>query len=292
MSRFFFSFLFVFVFVFAISAQQPRLYRGEPHVPYIFEPYLADYVYKGVVAGVPLKFMSSSTRITELKNEWQEDQKIALDVLDFFPADDERDEFRNVEITSRIDLATGLLRSLSATFGDRPNIRVTANFSADGSIVVTGTDGKRTKQQVYTSQEKIYPCTFSNAFLSYLPLNDGFAGTFTCVDIDAEKRSSKDALKFTRRTLRVVGTERVTVPAGTFDCYKLSDEAEELKYNADGSIKEKRPVKLGQFDEEKLWKNVFSGLWIDKASRKLVKAELNSKIGSIVVELQPVGRSL
>lgn len=288
-----FSLVLVLVFIVAAaaSAQQPRLYQGEPHVPFIFEPYLADYVYKGVIGGVPLKFLSSSTRVIELADEWQEDQKIALDVLDYFPDDDrDRDDYRNVEITSRIDLATGLLRSLSATFGNRPDIRVTADINGNGTIVVTGTDGKKTKQKTYTTHEKIYPCTFSNAFLSYLPLDDSFAGTFTCVDIDAEKGSGKDALKFTRRTLRVVGSERVTVPAGTFDCYKLLDQAEELKYGADGSIKEKKPLKFAQFDEKRLWKNVFSGLWIDKKTRKLVKAELDLKIGSIVVELQPSGR--
>ncbi len=292
MSKFSFVFILVFICsVASVSAQQPKLFQGEPNVPFIFEPYLADYVYKGVIAGIPLKFLSSSTRIIELENEWQEDQKIALDVLDYFPSDnDEREDFRNVEITSKIDLATGLLRSLSATFGNRPDVRVSVDLTRDGKITVTGTDGKRTQQRVYENREKIYPCTFSNAFLSYLPLNDNFAGTFACVDFDAEKRTSKDALRFTRRTLRVVGSERVTVAGGTFDCYRLSDEAEELKYNPDGSVKEKKPVKFGQFDEKKLWKNVFSGLWIDKASRKLVKAELNFKIGSIVVELQPSGR--
>lgn len=166
------------------------------------------------------------------------------------------------------------------------------SFAEDGRIVVTGTDGDRTERKVYDNREKIYPCSFSNAFLSYLPLNDNFAGTFTCVDIDGDNTSSKNPLRFTRRTLRVVGSETVKIDAGIFECYKLSDESEEIKYNADGTIKAKKKVTNSKFDEERIWRNVYSGLWIDKRTRKVIKAELNFKIGNIVVELQRPNRNL
>lgn len=281
----------ILVFAFAANAQAPRLYQGEPHIPYIFEPYQADYVYRAKFAGMPFKFLSSSTRIIEVADAWEEKQKISLDLLDYFPdKDGDREDYREVELTQNIDLKTGLLRSISGTFGNKPEMRMTVSFADDGKITVTGTDGKRTQQKVYENREKIYPCTYSNAFLSYLPLDDNFAGTFTCVDIDGDSTSAKNALRFTRRTLRVVGSETVRIDAGTFDCYKLSDEAEEIKYNADGTIKSKKKISNSQFDENKIWRNVYSGLWIDKRTRKVVKAELNFKIGDIVVELQRSGK--
>ncbi len=270
-----------------IVSQPARLYQGEPHIPYLFEPYQADYIYKGKIVGVPFKFLTTSTRIIELKDEWEETQKIRLEFMDYFPdQSSDREAFREIEITSNIDLKTGLLKSLSGTFANKPDARLFVSFAEDGKIVVTETDGKRTERKVYENHEKIYPCTFSNAFLSYLPLDDSFSGAFSCVDLNSDNLSDKNKIRFSRRTLRVVGSENVKIDAGTFDCYKLADETEDIKYNADGTIKAKKKVSSGQFDENKFWRNIYSNLWVDKKSRKVIKAALNFKLGNLTVEMQ------
>jgi len=287
----------VFVFVTSVFGQcvkpETRLYLGEPHVPYLFQPYKADYVYRGKIVGLPFKFLRTSANIVELQDRWEETQKIRLDVLDYFPDQkNDRDAFRDIEITSTIDLKTGLLKSLSGTFSNKRDFKMVVSFAEDGKIVATETDGKRTQQKTYENHEKIYPCTFSNTFLSFLPLDDNFSGTFGCVDIDGDSESAKDKIRFTRRTLTVIGSETVTIDAGTFDCFKLADRSEEVKYNSDGTIKSKKQLSNNQFDPNKVWRNVYSSLWVDKKTRKVIKAELNFKIGKLTVEMQKPRRDL
>lgn len=252
-----------------------KMFSGEEYMPYIFEPYRADYVFRGKIAGIKFKLFSFSTRIVELEDEWEETQFHRLP----FPDED----FQDVMITSSIDLKTGLLKKMVTRTGK--NITQTIEIG-DGKIFVTETDGRKTEQISFDAKEKLYPCSFSNTFLSYLPLNDNFAASFACFSTD-ETDSGKPKIRFEKRTLRVVGTEIVSTPAGTFECYKLADDAEEIKYNKDGSVKEKKKRANRDFDEKKFWANFYNNMWIDKKTRKVVKAELNFKIGNVTVELQP-----
>jgi hypothetical protein len=93
--------------------------------------------------------------------------------------------------------------------------------------------------------------------IACLPLAEGYATTFRNFDVQAQKEKLM--------ALKVAGVESVTVPAGTFDSYKV-----ELS-SADGGS-DKRTI------------------WIAKDSRKAVKVEavLASMGGAILtMELQP-----
>ena len=255
--------------------------------PYLFEPYQARYVFQGKLVGIPLRLFSFSTRITELDKEWQETQNYRLEIMDTLGVG--QPELHEVEISSEIDLKTGLLRKLSARFPSIPGGMSEADFSKPGKIVISESDGKRSREILLDARQPIYPCSFSNAFLSYLPLSDSFSGSFSCVEIDIDENSNKPILRFSKRTLRVVGSETVTISAGKFDCYKLADDAEEIKYNKDGTIKAKKRSGMREFDPESFWKNFYNNIWIDKATRKLVKGQLSFKYGDLTVELQPSG---
>lgn len=259
--------------------------------PYLFEPYQARYVFEGKLVGIPLRLFSFSTRVTELDKEWQETQNYRLEIMDMLGLG--QPDLHEVEISSVIDLKTGLLRKLTARFPGISNERSEADFSEPGKIIISESDGKRSREILFDAQQPIYPCTFSNAFLSYLPLSDSFTGSFGCVEIDREENSNKPVIRFSKRTLRVVGSEIVSIAAGQFDCYKLADETEEIKYNKDGTIKTKKRAGNREFDPESFWKNFYNNIWIDKATRKVVKGQLSFKHGELTVELQPSGgRSL
>ena len=255
--------------------------------PYLFEPYQARYVFQGKLVGIPLRLFSFSTRITELDKEWQETQNYRLEIMDTLGLG--QPDLREVEISSAIDLKTGLLKKLSARFPGIPGGISEADFSKSGKIVISESDGKRSREILLDAPQPFYPCTFSNAFLSYLPLSNSFSGSFGCVEIDRDENSNKPTIRFSKRTLRVVGSETVTISAGTFDCYKLADETEEIKYNKDGTIKAKKRSGMREFDPESFWKNFYNNIWIDKATRKVVKGQLSFKHGDLTVELQPSG---
>jgi hypothetical protein len=71
-----------------------------------------------------------------------------------------------------------------------------------------------------------------------LPLNDDFAASFTCFSLD-ETGSGKPN------------------PAGNFECYKLADNVEEIKYDKEVSVKEMKKKKQ-LFDEDKFWANFYN----------------------------------
>lgn len=254
-----------------------KFFQGEDYMPFIFEPYRAEYVFRGNIIGLNFNFFHFSTDIVELSDQWQETQKWRITLPD--------EEPQNIEIISHIDLKTGLLIKLIANFGKYSS----EYLIGDTAIEAVAANGKKTKQISFANREKIYPCSFSNTFLSYLPLNENFAGSFVCFQPDEDK-NGKPIVSFHKRTLHVFGTERITVDGGTFDCYKLADETEEIKYNADGSVKKKKRRENKSFDEEKIWKSFYSNSWIDKRTRKFVKGELKFKYGAIAVELQKSSR--
>ena len=59
----------------------------------------------------------------------------------------------------------------------------------------------------------------ANDVIAHLPLADGYTASFLNFDVQSQKASV--------RQLRVAGTERVTVPAGTFDCIKVELSADD-----------------------------------------------------------------
>jgi hypothetical protein len=255
--------------------QKPlKQFTGEDFMPYLFEPYQAEYVFKGKLIGLSFRLFSFSTKILELPDEWQETHFIRLSKT---PDAD----FQNIKITSNIDLKTGLLKKMVAETGK--NIVSTIEIR-DGNIFVSEMVGKKSKSFSFPAKEAIYPCNYSNTFLSYLPLNDDFAGSFTCLALD-ETDSGKPKIRLSKRTLRFVGTENVSTPAGNFECYKLADQVEELKYDKAGNVKERKKKKQ-IFDEDKFWANFYNNTWIDKKTRKVVKAELKFKVGKLTAELQ------
>ena len=92
--------------------------------------------------------------------------------------------------------------------------------------------------------------------IASLPLADGYSLTFRNFDVLKQKPQMKQ--------LKVLGSESVTVPAGTFDAYKLEIVADN--------------------DADK------QTVWIDKATRKVLKisAVLPNLNGAILTtELTP-----
>jgi hypothetical protein len=117
------------------------------------------------------------------------------------------------------------------------------------AIEVTFADNKATGKMTMNGQEKPITADLGGALfadgagandvLAALPLAEGYTTTFRNFDIMSQKVNP--------RQLTVVGSEKVTVPAGTFDAWKV-----EIK-PADGSTGES------------------TTLWVDKASRRALK---------------------
>lgn len=98
-------------------------------------------------------------------------------------------------------------------------------------------------------------------WIGCLPLAEGYSVTFRYFDIDRLPIKPQASIK--RVELKVVGMERVTVPAGTFDSYKV-----ELN-SADGRSNRET-------------------LWVAKDSRILVKASgVDELYGAFTTELVP-----
>ena len=93
--------------------------------------------------------------------------------------------------------------------------------------------------------------------IASLPLADGYSLSFRNFDVQKQKPQIKQ--------LKVVGSESVTVPAGTFDAYKVE-------------------IRRGDNEADK------QTVWIDKGSRRVLKisAVLPSLNGAILTsELTP-----
>ncbi|MBS1795612.1 MAG: hypothetical protein JSS81_17280 [Acidobacteria bacterium] len=272
--------LFVLMFglcVFGQNADQKsviKFYQGEEFTPYLFEPYRADYKFKGRVAGLEFTLFNFSTRVFELADGWEETLNFRFKLPDT--------PEMNVRIVSSIDLKTGLLKRITVP-GDDENLQEI--FFEPAGIRIVATDGRRTESQSYPVTDKIYPCSFSTAFLSYLPLADDFAGAFSCfTSVDA---GDKPEFRIDRMTLKTVGTETIATDAGTFECWKLASDVEDVKILKNGRIKEVSKKRSPDFDGEKLWKNMYSTLWIDKKTRKFIRGEVKFKnFGSVTTEMQ------
>jgi hypothetical protein len=111
-----------------------------------------------------------------------------------------------------------------------------------------------------------------------------FAASCICFSLD-ETSSKKPKIQFSKRTLREVGTITVSTPAGNFECYRLADDVEEIKYDKQGNVKERKKKKQ-IFDEDKFRANFYNNTWIDKKTRKVIKGELKFKVGKLTAEGQ------
>jgi hypothetical protein len=103
--------------------------------------------------------------------------------------------------------------------------------------------------------------TYPAGWIGCLPLAEGYSTTFRYFDV--ERLPIKPQATIKQVQLKVLGMERVTVPAGTFDSYKVELTA------ADGRSSRET-------------------LWVDKDSRMLVKASgVDELYGAFTTERVP-----
>jgi hypothetical protein len=290
--------IFVFLFGVSIFAQttvkinEPKFYQGDDYMPYIFEPYNSLYSINGKFIGINFNLFKYQTRLIELDDSWSEIQNWQVPQFEDFKPEE-------IKITSDIDLKTGLLKKMlleasGETEGEyiisKQEISLADNKFSVNSLA-TDAKGKVKESENYSFpiKEKIYPCQ-SNTFFSYLPLKEDFIGSFTCFMLNSEGYSAKDDLMLNKQTIAVKGSERITTKAGTFDCFVITQKSEPLgKYDQKGNFKAAKPNKVPKnFDENKVWKNFFGSCWIDKKTRKVIKAELRYKnLAGLYIELEP-----
>ena len=115
---------------------------------------------------------------------------------------------------------------------------------------------KKTVNQDDTSAYHLFFADGAGTFqvLAALPLADGYSLNFRNFDVQAQKPQIKQ--------LKVVGSESVTVPTGTFDAYKLE-------------------IITADNDSDK------QTVWIDKASRKVLKISAVFNGAVLTSELTP-----
>ncbi|MEP6900361.1 MAG: hypothetical protein ABJA66_01345 [Actinomycetota bacterium] len=296
--------LFFFLFSLPLFAQTDektvplspvKFYQGEENMPYAFTPYRGEYAYRGKLGFLKATLVKATTEIIELPDEWQETQfyqPSAAMAQMFNDRDQPSGAIKDVELVSKIDRKTGLLKSMRGNILKNGNAGIELFINSDGQIVITEIDGSRKKQKTIDTKEKIYPCAYNNVFFSYLPLSEQFEGSFTCLDLE-DLDTGSPTIRFVKRTLKVVGSETVTVEGGTFDCYKLSDKTEEIRYNKDGTVKESKKTVKKDFSGSNFLSNFYSSVWIEKNTRKFIKGEVGTSKGSLSVELQKMrGRNL
>jgi hypothetical protein len=310
--------IFVFLFGISIFAQtsnktsEVKFFQGDENMPYIFEPYNADYAIDAKLLGVNFNLFKYQTQLIELKEGWSEIQNWQVPQIESFKPD-------SLKITQEIDLKTGLLQKmLLEGSGETDGEYITAKqeiFLTDGkyvsNAVATNAKGKvkETENFSFPLNEKIYPCQ-SNTFFSYLPLNDNFIGSFTClvgtIGNDLETGSThdygdnsttysrrnyfKDNVSLQKQTIKVVGSETITTKAGTFDCWKIKQNSDSIgEYTMKGKFKpSKKNYVSKDFNEKEIMKDFYGSCWIDKKTRKVVKAGFQYKqFGGLFIELQP-----
>jgi hypothetical protein len=304
--------VFIFLFGLSIFAQDTnntpetiktaeiKLFQGEDYMPYIFEPYQADYVCNAKGLGMSFNLVDYSTKIVELKDRWSEEVRVGLsdDLRKRLTATTADEEIalseKPMSMVTEIDLKTGLLLNATASFGQQTGLQVMSlNVNKDNVMVNFLDEKKQSHSQTFLTAEKLYPCD-SSVFLSYLPLDENFVGSFKCINFDFEKMQLN---RFTR-TMKVVGSETIITKAGRFETFKIMEmpqvKVEKLSGDWDKMPKTKATEKLRK-DVGKFGKGVegyFMSLrgysWIDKKSRKLIKSELDfKKFGAkVTVELQ------
>ncbi len=252
-----------------------KFYRGEDNFAFDFETSQSRYSTKSHIAGFDISLFDVASQSIKLEDGWQDDFDIILPYKG-----ESRDVFK---ITSIIDFKTGLLKKI--TFDTSESLE--EYLISDSKITLNQTINGRTQQFVFDNREKIYPCSYSNAFYALMPLSDNFSGSFACLVPSQTKE--KPAVMFTKLTVKVDKTETVTTKSGTFDCYKLKifgNQAINESEQKSGGKNNKDIKKVSDLPIKDLRRANFSDLWIDKKSRKVIMAKLDSKLGAVVVEIQ------
>lgn len=293
----FFSIIFVFLVGTAAFAQtndkisEVKFYQGDEYMPYIFDPYRADYGIDANLLGAELNLFKYRVEITELQDRWIETQYWQLPAF-------VKDKADLLSITTEIDLKTGLPIKGSAEFR--------GTTEEDGYVIaksdISYADGKYTMNSIATDKngkpkanekfslavkEKYYPCQ-SMTFFSYLPLSDDFAASYTCLNADYDSFKQTDIHRVTKQTIRVFGSEKIVTKAGIFDCYKIKQSTEDLGYYDAKGVFHAEKKKSSKGNSDKLWGNFFGSAWIDKKTRKMVRAELMYKrLAGISIEMMP-----
>lgn len=243
--------LTVFLFVSGICGQtasdsEPKLYQGEEHFPYIFDSYKIDEIKNP--AGFKL-----STNITDFPAYWQETFKINLTTIGEFEL--------GMKIISDIDLKTGLLKKQRFETGE---LWGEAVFD-ENRVTLTQNKGNKTDSYTYELPEKIYPCYFSAAFPSYLPLNGNFSGSFMCFVPDFGDIRKSFLTKF---SIKEIAAEKVATPKGIRDCYVIVGAGVVTREISDNGKNPKKTAKKSNSKFTDIAQKFNSKIWVDKKTHQ------------------------
>jgi hypothetical protein len=282
------------------KTDQVKPSQSQELLPYLFDNYNAGYGVSASFIGVKVDLLKYSIKIEELGDEWAETVFVDVPRIDdsiksFGKVEDEAESMSGT-IDQHIDLKTGLLKRIETQAegvfdGKTKAFERLVVFEGDeirATFLETPENGKT--KEVYSfkakNSEKFYPC-MSSTFISYLPLSNNFAETFNClVDGDTKKGES---LVFDKETIKVVGSETITTKAGTFDCYKMTQTGETVGYyDLQGVFKTYNKKDMPKELIGNMLKGIYSHFWIDKRTRKMVKAKFRfKKLFGMDVELEP-----
>ena len=212
---------------------------GLPKAAFDLQPGISKYKAMIEMGGQQVA-LSVSTTIAEEGGGW-----IATDVI----------ETPNGPVTqiSSIDKGTLIARKLGLKQGP---VSIDLNFAGDKAAGTSNMSGKDTPISVDLGGPLFAQGAGAKQSLASLPLAEGYSTTYRNFDVQKQKVQLMQ--------LKVSGVEKVTVPAGTFDAYKLEISSD------DGTDKET--------------------LWVSKDSHKPVKeAAVISSMGGAVFtqELMP-----
>ncbi|HEY1940293.1 MAG TPA: alpha/beta fold hydrolase [Candidatus Angelobacter sp.] len=146
-------------------------------------------------------------------------------------------ETPNGPVTTKSTIEKGTLKARTLSMKQGPSA-IDLNFGNDKATGNVNMNGQDKPVSVDLGGPLFAEAAGAKQSVSCLPLAEGYTTTYRNFDVQAQKEKLKQ--------LRVMGVEKVTVPAGTFDAYKV-----EIISSDGGSEKET--------------------LWIAKDSRKAVK---------------------
>ncbi|MEO6589900.1 MAG: hypothetical protein ABIP06_11400 [Pyrinomonadaceae bacterium] len=251
----------------ANERETPKFYRGDEKFAAAFEPYRAHFVFENQVAGFDLFSLNMATKIVETESGWEDTFSI------FLPFRNE--SLQVLRIISEIDQKTALLKKITYKYSENTDEYV---FD-DAKITLSQQQNGKIKQFVFDNREKIYPCSYSTAFYALLPLEENFSASFACF---IPETGGKPKLSFHKMTFKVVKTESILTVQGTFECYKLESRSDRIADPSDKKPSAKNE-KLADMSVKNLQKANFGTVWIDKKTHKLIKAEVDSKMGAVSI---------
>lgn len=294
--KMFFPAAMILLFVCCLSAQiqDVKTYRGEDYLPYIFEPYSADYSVERKVFVNTTSFMpmNSIVQITELEKEWEEISRHYTTLLG--------NEIEIGNTLTQIDLKTGLPKKFVYSLIYEDSLTTIETNFLDGKIAVRqrkiDNKGNVKAEKLFTfdEKEKLYPC-YSTAMSSFLPYKENFSAAFNCFAPDLfGNKKLKPVLWTAKMTVRLVDSETISNRAGVFDCFKIEKNIVKTGYYDEAGIfRQTDEIKKGKDGGKERFSFVETGIeWIDKKTRKLIKFESSDKPLSQIIEIQPATRKL